>query len=69
VRIESKFGKYYSVSKLSNNKIEYYRIMEQYSGRFPAKDYQELVKFYDDIYKADRNKVVLVKKDQQQKAF
>ena len=69
VRIESKFGKYYSVSKLSNNKIEYYRIMEQYSGRFPAKDYQELVKFYDDIYKADRNKVVLVKRDQQQKAF
>jgi len=69
VSIENKFGKYYCITKLSNNKIEYYRIMEQYSGRFPAKDYEELVKFYDDIYKADRNKVVLVKKEQQQKAF
>jgi len=69
IRIENKFGKYYCITKLSNNKIEYYRIIEQYNGRFPAKDYEELVKFYDDIYKADRNKVVLVKKDQQQKAF
>jgi len=37
--------------------------MEQYSGRFPAKDYGELVSFFESIYKADRNKVVLVKKE------
>jgi hypothetical protein len=64
VTIESKFGKYYSNTKLDNNKIRYYRIMEQYSGRFPAKDYADLVKFYDAVYKADRNKVVLVKNEQ-----
>ena len=62
--IETKFGKYYNATKLSNNKIYYYRTMEQYSGRFPAKDYADLVKFYDAIYKADRNKVVLVKNEQ-----
>ena len=62
--IETKFGKYYSTTKLSGNKIWYYRTMECYSGRFPAKDYTELVKFYDAIYKADRNKVVLVRNEQ-----
>jgi hypothetical protein len=61
VSISSKFGKYNSSVKLSGNKLIYYRNMEQFSGRFPAKDYADLVKFYETIYKADRNKVVLVK--------
>jgi hypothetical protein len=62
-KIESKFGKYSAAVKLSGDKIIYYRHYEHYSGRFPAKDYTELVKFYDAIYKADRNKVVLVKNE------
>ena len=62
--IESKFGKYSSSIKLEGNKMFYYRTMEQYSGRFPAKDYSLLVNFYDAIYKADRNRVVLVKKEE-----
>lgn len=69
VKIESKFGKYSSSVKLLGDKIIYYRNYEHYSGRFSAKDYNELVKFYDAIYNADRNKVVLVKNEQQQKAF
>jgi len=69
VKIENKFGKYSSSVKLSGDKIIYYRSYEHYSGRFPAKDYADLVKFYDAVYKADRNKVVLVKNEQQQKAF
>ena len=60
--LSSKFGKYSSVIKLKDNKIYYYRNMEYYSGRFPAKDYPELVKFYDAAYKADRAKIVFVKK-------
>lgn len=60
-KIESKFGKYNTSVKVSGEKIVYYRSYEHYSGRFPAKDYAELVKFYDAVYKADRNKVVLVK--------
>ena len=62
ITVTSKFGKYSSFVKLKDNRIYYYRNMEHYSGRFPATDYPELVKFYDAAYKADRAKVVLVKK-------
>jgi hypothetical protein len=61
VTLESKFGKYSAFVKVLDDKIIYYRTMERHGGRFPAKDYNDLAKFYDQIYKADRNKVVLVK--------
>ena len=63
VHVESKFGKYSSSVKLEGDKLVYYRNMEHYSGRFAPDQYNALVKFYETIYKADRNKVVLVKKD------
>jgi len=63
VSIQSKFGKYSNHVKLSGNKIFYYRINEQYSGTFPAKEYMQMVSYYDSIYKADRNKIVLVRKE------
>lgn len=63
VTLVSKFGKYNSSVKLNGNQLFYYRNIEQYGGRFPAKDYAELVKFYEAIYKADRSKVVLVKSE------
>ncbi len=70
VQIESKFGKYSNSLKLEGNKIFYYRTMEQYSGRFPAKDYSDMVQFYDNIYRADRNRIVLVKNSSsEQKGF
>jgi len=62
VNLDAKFGKYSSITRLAGNKIFYYRFREQYSGTFPAKDYAELVKYYDSIYKADRNKIVFIKK-------
>lgn len=61
VNIESAFGRYSASVRFTNDKIIYYRKMEQFGGRFPANKYNDLVKFYDQIYKADRNKVVLVK--------
>lgn len=61
VSISARFGKYNCSVKLNGSKLFYYRSLEHYSGRFPAKDYPDLVKFYETIYKADRNKVVLVK--------
>ncbi len=63
VTISSKFGKYFSSVKLTGSTIIYYRHIEHYGGRFPASDYPELVRFYEAIYKADRNKVVLVKNE------
>ena len=68
--IETKFGKYKSSVKLENNKIVYSRSMEQYSGHFPKTDYADFVKFYDAIYKADRNKLVFLKTgEEEKKAF
>jgi Domain of Unknown Function with PDB structure (DUF3857) len=69
VTVDSKFGKYNCSVKLKDNKLLYYRSVEHYSGHFPAKDYNDLAKFYETIYKADRNKVVLVKNEQAVKGF
>ncbi len=63
VTIASQFGNYFCSVKLKDNKLFYYRVIEQNSGRYPAKEYADLVKFYETIYKADRNKVVLVKNE------
>jgi hypothetical protein len=64
IDINTAFGKYSVSVKFSGNRITYYRVMEQYSGRFPAKDFSSLAAFYESIYKADRNKIVLVKKEE-----
>jgi hypothetical protein len=61
ISIENKFGKYVSRVKVLSDRILYYRLHEQYSGRFPPGDYPELVKFYEQMYKADHSSVVLVK--------
>ncbi len=63
VAISNKFGKYDCSVKLSGNKLFYYRSIERYAGQFPAKEYGDLVKFYEAMYKADRSKVVLVKQE------
>jgi hypothetical protein len=61
-KIESPFGKYYTSVKFDGDKLIYFRHYEHYSGRFAPDKYSELVKFYEDIYKADRARVVLVRK-------
>jgi hypothetical protein len=63
ISLQTKFGKYISSVKVLDDKIIYYRLMEQNSGRFPAKEYNELVKFYEQVFKADGGKVVVVKPD------
>lgn len=62
VVLKTKFGTYSSTVQLTANKLSYLRTREQYSGRFPPKDKEELTKFLDAIYKADRSRMVLVKK-------
>lgn len=63
ISLKTKFGTYSCSTKLQGNKIIYHRVVEQFSGRFPAKDHLELAKFFGEIYKADRGRMVLVKKD------
>lgn len=61
ISIDGKFGKYAASVKVSDDKIIYYRRWEEAASRFPASDYAELVKFYEQLYKADHNRIVLVK--------
>jgi Domain of Unknown Function with PDB structure (DUF3857)/Transglutaminase-like superfamily len=58
----TKFGKYLNRTVVTADKILYYRSLEQYSGRFPAKEYADMVNFYNKIYEADHTSLVLVKK-------
>lgn len=67
--LDTKFGRYRSSVKVENNRILYFRKIEHLAGKFPAKDYPELVKFYDAMYKADRAKLVLVKNEAAPKSF
>lgn len=59
----NKFGRYACNYSLIGNKIQYTRMYERVLGRFPPSDYPKFVKFYNDMYKADRSQVVLVKKE------
>jgi hypothetical protein len=62
VSLKTKYGSYTSSAKFQDNKIVYIRTMEQYTGRYPASEYKDFAAYFDTIYKADRSKVVLVKK-------
>lgn len=63
VTIHGDFGSYASSLVVSTDKIVYRRSLEKFAGRFPAKKYDELVDFYNRIYKADNSKLVFVKKE------
>ena len=63
VSFAGKFGKYSMDCKMENNKIVFYRYNEQSAGRYPKTDFNGLAKFYNDIYKADRAKIVFIKKE------
>lgn len=60
--LSGKFGSYKSHCEIKDKAILYFRDIRQQRGHFPAKDFSELVSYYDAIYKADRQKMVLVKK-------
>jgi hypothetical protein len=59
----SPFGTYHSSVKVEGSTILYYRRFEKFEGRFDVSTYDEFVQFFQNIYKADRKKVVLVKEN------
>jgi hypothetical protein len=61
VSIDNKFGQYSSSVKWEANRLVYYRFNMQLKGQYAAAEYNELVKYFDQIYKADRSSVVFVK--------
>jgi hypothetical protein len=63
IEITNQFGKYSIHFTVAADKIVMTRLYERSSGRFPPSDYNTMVKFYNDIYKADHSKIVFVKKE------
>lgn len=63
ISLDTKFGKYSSRVSISSGSIVLYRSLDQYSGRFPVNEYAAVKKYYDEIFEADRAKIVLVKKN------
>jgi hypothetical protein len=63
MHIDGKFGKFTTSVKVMPDKILFYRSWEESMGRFPPSDYDGLVKFYEQLYKADHSRIVLVKKE------
>jgi hypothetical protein len=61
--LNSKFGSYQINFKAEGNKLEVERDYKRFAGRFPASDFADFAKFYNNIYKADRSQVVLIKKE------
>lgn len=63
ISINNKFGDYRVHFEVSGDKIFFTRYYKRNEGTFPPSDYSGLVKFYDDMYKADRSKIVFVKNE------
>ena len=61
--ISNKFGNYSIIYKVNGNQIDVVRIQVREAATYPKSDYKDLVKYFDDIYKADRNKIVFIKKE------
>jgi Domain of Unknown Function with PDB structure (DUF3857)/Transglutaminase-like superfamily len=59
--LETRYGKYQTHLVVGTGKIFYYRLFEQFRGRFPASDYDEIKSFYNRVYEADHSQIVLFK--------
>lgn len=63
VKLETAFGSYESNIEVRDGVVYYYRKMVRKDGRFPPSKWEELVKLMEDITKADKARVVLVKSE------
>ena len=63
VDLKTPFGSYNSTIEYIDGKIIYHRRLELNKGNFSATAYNDLVAFYDNIYKSDNSRVVLKKSE------
>jgi len=61
--LNNEFGAYENSFKVDGANILYIRKYKRNAGLFPASSYDKLGKYLDDIYKADRAKIVFIKKE------
>ncbi|HEX3933048.1 MAG TPA: DUF3858 domain-containing protein, partial [Puia sp.] len=62
VAIQDQFGTFRTSLRFENDKLIYYRYLQQNAARYPPAEYAALVKFYEQLYESDNQRVVLVKK-------
>ena len=60
IKIESEFGTYDMQVKMGAGKITYIRKLIVKAGNFPKEKYNDMIKFYKKVVKADKEMVVLV---------
>ncbi|MEP6467607.1 MAG: transglutaminase-like domain-containing protein, partial [Parafilimonas sp.] len=63
VQLNTKYGNYSISYKYADNTVYCVRKFMQNDARFPASDFTAFATFINTIYKADRNKIVFLKKD------
>jgi len=61
VVLQSPFGRYAASVTLQDSTITYIRTMQHHEGTFPASAFPQLEEFCEAVYKADRNRIVLLK--------
>ncbi len=63
VNLSSKFGNYSITYIVQPGKVTCVRLKESMHSNFPPEDYPLFVSFHNDIFKADRQRVVLLKQE------
>jgi transglutaminase-like putative cysteine protease len=63
VTVQASWGKYSISFKATATTINVVRVNERFAGTYPPSLFKDYSKFLEDIYRADRGKIVLVKKD------
>ncbi len=63
ITLSNKFGNFKVSYNVTSTNIQLIRLEEKMNSRFPASEYNELAKYYDAMFKADRARVVFVKKE------
>lgn len=63
VTLKTACGNYAISFSITENVINVIRRNERNQGRFPKEEYEKVLNYFDAIYKADRTKIVLIKKE------
>jgi hypothetical protein len=61
VNLKTMYGNYSISFSVKDNMIYVIRKAERNEGRFPKSEYEAVVNYFNEIYKADRSKIVFIK--------
>jgi hypothetical protein len=61
ISLKTAYGNYSINFTVKDNLINVLRKNERNEGGFPKSEYEAIVNYFDEIYKADRSRIVLTK--------